>query len=210
MPYFLRHATIDFGFPRLTHAQKRAMLPFIADGVDDHTIETLTTQLEKASAAAGGARIEAAMEDELDVEMLVVIDAGKTEKIIGGERYAELIETSTEELLGETFGGTLTFGFPGTLGERIEEWRMKGGSPSQLVAELWTRAYPAIAKAEATDIARVEARFPPNAKRTKVVATVDALTHFDMLHEAARLGTKISPLLLYAFCEHGGHRLTDT
>lgn len=39
-------------------------------------------------------------------------------------------------------------------------------------------------------------------------ATIDPRAHFDMLHEAARLGTKISPLVLYAYVEHGGDALT--
>lgn len=214
MPSYLRGATVDYGFARLAHAQKRALVPFIGDdGFDDHTIETMTAYLERASAAAGGVRIEAAMVDELDSHVLVVVENGKTDRIsvdASDARHRELSETTTEELVGETFGATLTFGLPNPLGERVDAWRMNGGSPTRLVAEIWQRAYPSIAKLEPFALARVLARFPETAKRTKIVATVDALTHFDMLHEAARLQTKLSPLVLYAFVEHGGHRLIDT
>lgn len=45
------------------------------------------------------------------------------------------------------------------LAERIDAWRIAGGSPSQLVAELWRRAHPAIAQLDAATLARVIAPY---------------------------------------------------
>jgi hypothetical protein len=215
VPSCLHDVTIDYGFDALTHAQKRAIIPHVELEHEDHTLETLVESLERASAAASGARVEAAARDEEDGCFLVVVE--KCTRVVHASdavgavsaRVAALLETPTDVLLGDAFpiGGMLPLGFPSPAGERVDAWRANGGSPSRLVEELWRRAYPAIQRLGPDDLRPLLSWFD-GAKRTKIIASVDALTTFDMTHEAKRLGTKISPLVVWAYANHGGEDLT--
>jgi hypothetical protein len=181
VPRYVHDVTIDYGFGGLAHAQKRAIIPHVEIEHEDHTLETLAESMERASAAASGARIEAAARDEEDGSVLVVVENGKRtvhafdEGAAVSARIEALLETPTDVLLGDSFpiGGMVPLGFPSPAGERVDAWRANGGSPSLLVEELWRRAYPSIQRLAADDIQPLLSWFN-GAKRTKIIASVDA------------------------------------
>lgn len=154
-------------------------------------------------ATDGGARFVVAFEGaRVSVSAARCVPSSGEEADVA--RFRELWPLATEDLLPEgLLDDQVTLGVPEEIGAAILAYRLRGGSTSRLVETLWQRTRAKVARLDSGALARALDRFA-RAPRTRQVVSVAPAVKFEMRVEADRLGSKISPLVVYAYLEGGG------